>query len=184
MIIDLIQAELIENRLVVWNIEDSRMLFASGFYGKPIGIPKPRQGDFDVPIIMDLFEGRYLSSSSQIEILQNERKISEERFEKICQSEVFQFQEKFLVYRKLREAGFVVSPGVKFGADFAAYERGPGIDHAPYLVRVSVPSSKMSATDIVLAGRLATTVKKQFIIALVDLPREEVSFIGFDWWRA
>jgi len=180
----LIQAELIENRLVIWDIEDSRQLFVSGFYGKPIGVPKPRLGDFDVPVILDLFEGCYLSSKLQIQILQSERKVSEDRFQKMCENEVVQFQEKLLVYRKLRDAGFVVTPGVKFGADFAAYERGPGIDHAPYLVRVSIPSSKMSATDIVLAGRLATTVKKQFIIAIADTSNQEVSFIGFDWWRA
>jgi len=178
------RAELIENRLVVWDIDDSRRLFSSGFFGKPIGIPKPRQSDFDVPVILDLFEGYYLSEKSQIQIFQEDRKVSKERFERICNEAVFQFKEKLLVYTKLREAGFVVTPGVKFGADFAAYERGPGIDHAPYLVRVSIPSNKMTATDIVLAGRLATTVRKQFIIAVVDSTREEVSFVGFDWWRA
>lgn len=178
------RAELIENKLVVWDIEESRRLFSSGFFGKPIGIPKPRQSDFEVPVILDLFEGYYLNAKDQIQIYQDEKRVSEERFEKICKDAVFQFREKLLVYTKLREAGFVVTPGVKFGADFAAYERGPGIDHAPYLVRVSIPSSKMSATDIVLAGRLATTVRKQFIIAVVDSIREQVSFIGFDWWRA
>jgi tRNA-intron endonuclease, archaea type len=135
-------------------------------------------------VILDLFEGYYLSGKHEIQIYQDERKVSQDRLEKICREEVFQFREKLLVYTKLREAGFVVTPGVKFGADFAAYERGPGIDHAPYLVRVQIPSSKMTATDIVLAGRLATTVRKQFIIAIVDSVKEEVSFIGFDWWRA
>jgi tRNA-intron endonuclease, archaea type len=178
------RAELIENRLVVWDIEDSRKLFASGFFGKPIGIPKPRQNDFDVPIILDLFEGYYLSSKSQIQIFQEGKKVSQDRFDRICKESVFQFKEKLMVYTKLREAGFVVTPGVKFGADFAAYERGPGLDHAPYLVRVSIPSSKMTATDIVLAGRLATTVRKQFIIAIADPARDDVSFVGFDWWRA
>ena len=89
-----------------------------------------------------------------------------------------------LVYTRLREAGFVVSPGIKFGADFAAYEHGPGLDHAPYLVRVAPPSVRITATDIVLAGRLATTVRKQFIMAIPDMEKEQVSFIGFDWWRA
>ncbi len=145
------RAELIENRLVVWDIEDSRKLFSSGFFGKPIGIPKPRQGDFDVPVILDLFEGYYLSAKSEIQIYQEEKKVSQDRFDRICAEAVFQFKEKLLVYTKLREAGFVVTPGVKFGADFAAYERGPVIDHAPYLVRVSIPSNKMTATDIVLS---------------------------------
>ncbi|MFI5421249.1 MAG: tRNA-intron lyase, partial [Nitrososphaerales archaeon] len=33
------RADLIDNRLVVWDIEDSRKRFSSGFFGKPIGIP-------------------------------------------------------------------------------------------------------------------------------------------------
>ena len=168
----------------MWNIADSRKLFSSGFFGKPIGIPKPKADEFDAPIILDLLEGYYLASKSEIQVFQDGKKVTPERLQKMCRDEVFQFREKLLVYTKLREAGFVVTPGVKFGADFAAYERGPGLDHAPYLVRVALPSNKMTATDIVLAGRLATTVRKQFIIAVADLAKSEVSFIGFDWWRA
>jgi tRNA splicing endonuclease len=33
-----------------------------------------------------------------------------------------------------------------------------------------------------LSGRLATTVRKQFLIATVKGGR--VSFLSFDWWRA
>jgi tRNA-intron endonuclease, archaea type len=178
------QAELIENRLVVWDLEDSRQLFSSGFFGKPIGIPKPKQNEFDVPIILDLFEGCYLSSRSQIQVMKDGKRLPEQKLLGLCKEQVFQFQEKFMVYSKLRDAGFVVTPGIKFGADFAAYERGPGLDHAPYLVRVAVPSMKITATDIVLAGRLATTVRKQYIIAIADATKGEVSFVGFDWWRA
>lgn len=178
------QAELIENRLVVWDLEDSRSLFSSGFFGKPIGIPKPKQGEFDVPVILDLFEGCYLVSKSKIHVVKEGKKISGERLIGLCKEKVYQFEQKFKVYKKLRDSGFVVTPGIKFGADFAAYERGPGLDHAPYLVRVALPSSKITATDIVLAGRLATTVRKQFIIAIPDESKDEVSFVGFDWWRA
>ncbi len=179
-----VHAELIENRLVIWDIDDSRKLFSSGFFGKPIGIPKPRPDEFDAPIILDLIEGYYLASNSKIQVFQEGKKTSIDRLLTLCKDQVFQFKEKLMVYTKLRQAGFVVTPGVKFGADFAAYERGPGLDHAPYLVRVALPSNKMTATDIVLAGRLATTVRKQFIIAVADVSKDDVSFVGFDWWRA
>ena len=36
------KSELVENRIIVWNIEDSKKLFSEGYYGKPIGIPKPK----------------------------------------------------------------------------------------------------------------------------------------------
>ncbi|HXT84901.1 MAG TPA: tRNA-intron lyase, partial [Verrucomicrobiae bacterium] len=64
------------------------------------------------------------------------------------------------------------------------YIYGPGIDHAPYLVKVLKPSQNISGVDIVLAGRLATTVKKQYILAIVSIEEKNIKFIGFDWWRA
>ncbi|MHB1908393.1 MAG: tRNA-intron lyase [Nitrososphaerales archaeon] len=179
------QVELIENKLIVWDIEDSRKLFSSGFFGKPIGIPKPKLDEFEAPIVLDLLEGYYLfANKKEISVISKGKRLGRESLLEICKREYSQFPEKLLVYTRLRDAGFVVSPGIKFGADFAAYEKGPGLDHAPYLVRVMPPTAKISATDIVLAGRLATTVRKQFIIAIAERATKYVTFIGFDWWRA
>ncbi len=175
-----------ENRIIIWDIEESRRLFKEGFYGKPIGIAKPKGADFDAPLILDLIEGYYLASAGRITIYKGERKkrVSLKSMEKICNNEYADFKEKFLVYEKLREANYVVSPGIKFGCDFAVYEHGPGIDHAPYLVQVVKPDDDITATSVVLSGRLATTVRKQFILALVDMEQEKVNFLSFDWWRA
>ena len=32
-------------------------LFSQGYYGKPIGIPKPKIEEIDAPLILDLIEG-------------------------------------------------------------------------------------------------------------------------------
>ena len=53
------------------------------------------------------------------------------KLEKICIDSYTDFGEKYLVYRMLRDSGFVVAPGIKFGSDFAVYQHGPGLDHAP-----------------------------------------------------
>ena len=45
------------------------------------------------------------------------------------------------------------------------------------------PESNLTATAIVLAGRLATTVKKKFLVAVVE-DSDEVEFLSFEWWRA
>jgi len=42
----------------------------------------------------------------------------------------------------------------------------------------------ISATEIVRAGRLATTVKKRFIVAVPDLKIGKVQYLMFRWWRA
>jgi tRNA-intron endonuclease len=41
----------------------------------------------------------------------------------------------------------------------------------------------IDATKIVLAGRLATSVKKQFILA-IPKGKDKVDFLALDWWKA
>ena len=42
----------------------------------------------------------------------------------------------------------------------------------------------MTATSMVRSGRLATTVRKQFIIAIPDKEGKGIDFLRYDWWRA
>ncbi len=176
----LIRAELIENRVVVWNIEDSRKLYSEGFYGKPLGVPKPKGTNFDSPLILDLIEALYLLKKKKIVIYHKKLNVSYKELVKRCEKEYVGFKEKFIVYQNLRDLGYVVAPGIKFGCDFAVYKKGPGIDHAPFLVDVMKPNDYVTATSMVLSGRLATTVRKQFVIASVGrIPQ----YISFDWWK-
>ncbi len=213
-----IRGELIENRIVVWSIEHARQLFRNGFYGKPLGIPKPKGDDFNAPLILDLIEGYYLAKQGLLEIYtskkigtnskrsiakskndsnsntnishsniardQDSRIVSLKEMTSICRREYAHFDSKYIVFAALRDKGYVVTPGIKFGCDFAVYEHGPGIDHAPYLVQVVNPSDMLTATMVVLYGRLATTVRKQFILAVVRAKEKNVVFLAFDWWRA
>jgi tRNA-intron endonuclease len=177
------KCDLIENRLIVWNIEDSRKLFSSGYYGKPIGIPKPKFDEIDVPLILDLIEGLYLLECKKILIYKDKKKVTIEAMTEICKKEVHEFDKKYLVYKNFRDKGYIINPGIKFGCDFAVYEKGPGIDHAPFLIQVYNRSDSISSTAIVLAGRLATTVRKQFIYA-IPKGKDKVDFIALDWWKA
>ncbi len=180
------KGELVENRIVIWDLEQSRNIFKDGFYGKPLGIPKPKDAEFNTPLILDLIEGYYLAKNDRLTIYQrNERNlISVKRMNVICKNEYADFDSKYLVFTELRDNGYVVSPGIKFGCDFAVYEHGPGIDHAPYIVQVVRPDDMLTATAIILAGRLATTVRKQFILAIPKLKEKKIEFVSFDWWRA
>jgi len=178
-----LKTELIENRIIVWNIKDSQKLFEQGYYGKPIGIAKPKPNEIDVPLILDLIEGYYLLKKSKITIHKGKKKITEEKMLEICRNEYHKFDKKFCVYENFRDKGYIVNPGIKFGCDFAVYQKGPGIDHAPYLVQVFSNSEAMSATGVVLAGRLATSVRKQFIFAMPH-GKDCVDCLALDWWRA
>ena len=65
------KVELIENFLVVWDSKEGSELYKTAYYGKPVGIPKPKIPEFDVPLILDLMEGLYLAEIERIEIYEN-----------------------------------------------------------------------------------------------------------------
>lgn len=177
------KSELIENRIIVWDIEDSRKLFSQGYYGKPIGIPKPKPEEIDVPLILDLIEGLYLLENKKISISKAKQKLTVDELTDICKKEYHDFEKKYLVYKNFRDKGYIINPGIKFGCDFAVYEKGPGIDHAPFLIQVYNRNEPITSTGIVLAGRLATTVRKQFILA-IPKGKDKVDFLALDWWKA
>ena len=177
------KGEIVENRIIVWDIQESRDLFRNGYFGKPIGIPKPNPNEINVPLILDLMEGYYLLEISKIKIYRDKKKVSLDELIKICREEYHNFDKKYLVYKDFREKEYVVNPGIKFGCDFAVYNRGPGIDHAPYLIQVYNKNDTISSTGVVLAGRLASSVKKQFILAIPS-GKSSVDYLALDWWKA
>ena len=68
-------AELVDNRIVVWDIKNSKKLFQDGYYGKPIGMPKPKIDEIDVPLILDLIEGYYLQLNHKFKYLKIKRRL-------------------------------------------------------------------------------------------------------------
>ncbi len=181
-----INVEFIENFLVVWNPEDGTRLYKEGFYGKPVGIPKPKIPEFKVPLILDLMEGLYLAEKGMIKVYEGSEKtkVGLRKLRQKARQLYEEFDDKYAVYRDLRDNGLIVTPGIKFGCDFAVYKHGPGIEHAPYMVSVKKAKSEITATEIVKAGRLATTVRKRFIIAVPDLEKGRIRYLIFKWFKA
>jgi len=181
-----IEAEFIENFLVVWNPTEGSKLYKIGFYGKPVGIPKPKIAEFDVPLVLDLMEGLYLAEKGIISVYEGseKRKVGLKKLRQKVKQLYEEFDGKYTVYRDLRDNGLIVTPGIKFGCDFAVYKHGPGIEHAPYMVSVKKAKSEITATEIVKAGRLATTVRKRFIIAVPGLEKKKIRYIIFKWFKA
>ena len=178
-----ITAELIRNRVIVWNYQDGSKLYKEGFYGKPLGIRKPKSFEFERPLEISLFEALYLLSKNKIEVFDkiNNKYLEKATLLKIASENFIEFEDKYQVYYDLRERGYVVRPGLKFGADFAVYQHGPGIDHAPFIVHVLQNVTSISSIEMVRAGRLATTVRKKFIIATITL--DKVVYYMFTWFK-
>jgi len=184
---DKIEAEFIENFLVVWDTAKGSELYRQGYYGKPMGIPKPKVMEFNVPLILDLMEGMYLAEKEMLTVKEGakkKRKVSLKKLQQRARRLYEEFDLKYAVYRDLRDHGLIVTPGIKYGCDFAVYKSGPGVEHAPFMVSVRKASDELTATEMVKAGRLATTVRKRFILAVPDLEAEKIRYLMFKWFKA
>ncbi|MFX0096214.1 MAG: tRNA-intron lyase [Candidatus Hodarchaeota archaeon] len=179
-----IEAKLVKNRVVVWNPKAGSYLYKHGFYGKPVGIRKPKIPEFNRPLELSLLETAYLLEKNRIKLvdMKTGSPIKIKRFIKKAEDLHSEFIDKYTVYKDLRDRGRIVRPGLKFGADFAVYEHGPGIDHSPFIVHVLSESSKIAAIEMVRAGRLATTVRKKFIIATISTTGEP-RYYAFTWFK-
>jgi tRNA-intron endonuclease len=180
-------AELVGTRLIVWDPAEGVALYREGFFGKPVGIPKPKPGqEFTAPLMLDLMEALYLLEEKRIRVVDNrtKRPIMKSKIMRIAKRTYRDFALAYAVYRDLRDRGLIVTPGIRFGSDFAVYERGPGIDHAPFIVTVRKEKETMGPFEIVLAGRLATTVRKQFTIAVPAETGRRIDYLVFRWFKA
>ena len=185
----ILKTELLENQIIVRNVEDSERLFTQGYYGKPIGNPKPKLSkdkknnivsNIETPLLLDLIEGYYLMVNSKIKIYKDKKIVSEDKMLDICKEQHNKFEMKFRVYKDLRDKGYIVTPGIKFGSDFAVYQKGPGIDHAPYIILIYESQENLSPTDLVLIGRLAHGVQKKFIFAIPS-GKDKINYLSMEW---
>jgi tRNA-intron endonuclease, archaea type len=179
---DKIPTKFINSRVVVFNPLYASYLYVKyNFFGAPLGINKPRLEYFSKPSELSLIEAFYLLKKNKITIydVKNQDFMNEKEFFEICKKIHHKFEEKLIIYEDLREKGYVPRPGLKFGADFVVYKKGPGLEHSPFIVHVLDHNAKISAIDMVRAGRLATSVRKKFVIAN-PLTR---SYYFFEWFK-
>jgi tRNA-intron endonuclease len=179
---EVVTAELIGSHVVVWNPKEGSTLYKEGYYGQPISIRKPKTFDFNCPVELSLLEALYLLEKQRIKLIDEKTKnqITAQQLREYGAKVYNELDDKYLVYKDLRSRGYIVRPGLKFGADFAVYQHGPGIDHAPFVVHALPKGTTINPIETVRAGRLATTVRKKFIIATISLAGA-VNYLIFEW---
>jgi len=177
-----IPAKYINDRVIVFNpLHASYLYVKKRFFGSPLGINKPRLEFFNKPSELSLIEAYYLLKNEQITIFNSNTNtyFTPEEFFELGKRIHEKFEEKYTIYNDLREKGYIPRPGLKFGGDFVVYKKGPGLEHSSFIVQVLPNESKISATDMVRAGRLATSVRKKFVIAN---PLTQ-SYYFFEWFK-
>ena len=177
-------AEFVGDRAIVWNTEHGMSLYSNGYFGQPVGIRKPKEAEFDKPLELSLLECAYLSHNNTIKVRDPStgKFLTADEIVTLGLEKTPEFKDRYLVYTEVRNLGYIIRPGLKFGTDFAVYEHGPGKDHAPFLIHVIPQRKGVVPLDIVRAGRLATSVRKKFIIATVK-ETDDIAYYSFAWHK-
>ncbi|RLG85421.1 MAG: tRNA-intron lyase [Thermoprotei archaeon] len=153
------------------------------FFGRPLSERKPRPGEeYDPPFTLSLYEALYLCERGVVTPVRMGRRVTCEELRSYAEEAVPGFAERYAVYRDLRDRGYIVRSGLRFGTDFTVYELGPGLEHAPYVVLVARRGERLDPVSIVRIGRVSHSVRKKLVLAVVG-GDGSVEYIVFKWVR-
>lgn len=159
--------------------EDSdaaRNLYATSRYGEP------EKGG---RIQLSLLEALYLFEKEKITITSTQgRAYTLDGFIRKAKKLQTGFWTKYVVFRDMRNRGYIVKTALKFGADFRVYDRGikPGEDHAKWVLFPIHESQTLTWHDFAAKNRVAHSTKKRLLIAIVD-EESDVTYYEVTWKR-
>ena len=115
-------------------------------------------------------EALYLLEKKKIEVYVRTKKLGFNELMEKCKRIDKKVQIKFIVYKDLRNKGYLLKTALKFGADFRVYDKGerPGKKHARWILYPVSESSEMTWHDFSAKNRVAHSTKKNLLIAVVE----------------
>jgi len=131
---------------------------------------------------LSIIEALYLMERGKLDVEIDSEDVSIENLFKIIRKQG-SFT-NYIVYRDLRNRGYVVKTGFKYGSEFRLYERGkfPGDGHSNYLVKVANENSQFMMSDLSSYVRVAHGVNKKLLFAVVD-DENDITYYNVEWTR-
>lgn len=159
------QAEMLGKRVLI--TEGYSELVQRGF-----GEKKPEG------LVLSLYEAAYLLERGKISITKDGKELTVEEFFREAEQEEPEFYVRYAVFRDIRDRGFVIKTGFKFGTHFRVYPRGkkPGEAHTEFTVQVMPEEKRLEITDISRMVRLARAIRTRLVLAVVDSENEIVYY--------
>ena len=133
-------------------------------------------------VIYSIFEALYLIEKGKMDVYAGKKRLSFDRFLETAKENNKKAQIKYIVFRDMRNRGFIVKTALKFGADFRVYERGikPGQDHAKWILYPVSENSELTWHDFSAKNRVAHSTKKNLLLAIVD-EEGDISYYEVRW---
>jgi len=166
---EVLEGQLLEHRVIVWG-EEGLILYDESGYGKPM----------DDRLELALVEAAYLLKRKKLKVFVEEegkkKFLTFEELMKYGEENERNFHARFIVFSDLRERGFLVKTGLKFGCDFRVYERGVKLkrgpkaphEHTKWVVHAIPEEFSCSFPELSRAVRLAQNIRSEMIWAVVD----------------
>ncbi len=159
------------NEYVIFEGKDADKL-TSKYYGF-------REGS---KVYLSLVESAFLLGKKKIKVYLNDKEIDLNGLLEYSSSFIEKFVPKYVVYKDLRNRGYIVKTAFKYGADFRVYDKGatPGREHSRWIVFVVTQDDTLIWTQVASMVRVAHSVKKELLLAVVD-EEGDVTYYAFDW---
>ncbi len=134
---------------------------------------------------LSLLEALYLIEKGRLIVKSEQgRAISFESYVKKARSIEPNFWIRYIVFKDMRNRGYIIKTALKFGADFRVYDRGikPGEDHAKWIVFPVHETSVYTWHEFSAKNRVAHSTKKRLLLAIVD-DENDVTYYTVAWTR-
>lgn len=155
------------SRVVVRDEDEAEKVYSEKYYGKYS----------DDLLELSPVEAHHLQKRGDLKIVSGSDTLDEEEAFSAFSQRDEDFYHKLQAYSDLRERGFIVKTGFKFGAHFRCYPRGvnPYEDgpkkqkqHTKWVIHAVSEESRMSFSEMSRAVRLAQNIRATMLWAVVD----------------
>jgi len=169
----IIRAYLIGN-VVISNTQEAITLYEKSRFGEL------REGK----IYYAGVEALYLVETGKMHVFDGKKKLSFEKLLSVLAENDKRLRTKYIVFRDLRQRGYIVKTALKFGADFRVYARGkkPGQEHARWILYAVHESEEFSWHEFAAKSRVAHSTKKSLLLGIVD-EENDVTYYEVKWLK-
>ncbi len=164
----------LSGEIIYSNSSDAHSLYDKSRFGEKA----------DGKIQYSFYEAIFLVEKEKMEIFSRNQKIShKELLGKISRFDK-KVMVKYLVFKDLRNKGYIVKTALKFGADFRVYEKGKklGKEHSKWIVFADHESKKLTWHEFSAKNRVAHSTKKNLLLAIVD-EEGDITYYEVKWTK-
>lgn len=175
MVKEIPKAEVYERNIITQDSDFARELYSKNLFG----IIKNKK------VELSFVEGYYLFCKEKIVVVDSKgKKINEDKLLKKFIRLESDFYVRYMVYKDMRDKGYIVKTGLKFGAEYRIYDKGikPGEDHAKWILFPVRESDKLTWYDFAAKNRIAHSTKKRLLIGILDA-ENAVTYYEIKWER-